>query len=742
MKQKLLIISLAALLTVPSTAQIRKPTPNDTPVTMMEKLDRGLVVIPVDEASATAKHYFASWRYLGTDDTHTTFTILKNGKPFSKATTAMTDATSAEVTGTATDRWQVVTLHDGDSIDVTPEALPWKGYYMPLKLNRPAGGNVGGKAYSYTPNDCSVGDVDGDGQYEIIVKWDPTNSKDNAQTGLTGNVYLDCYKLDGRQLWRVDLGKNIRAGAHYTQFLVYDFNGDGKAEMICKTAPGSIDGTGKYVNQAATDEDIKKQDNSADYRQLTDEGKKLGRVLRGPEYLTVFDGEDGHAIHTIYYNPNRAGGMNAVADHPAKSFWNDDYGNRADRFLAAVAYLDGPDGNPSAVMCRGYYTKSYLWAVDFDGSELKTKWLSASTGKNTLELYGPDLVHKTIINYNSHTVDTPNSYGNTAWGEGAHNLSVGDVDFDGKDEICYGDATVDDDGRIVYSTGLGHGDAQHLGDFDPDRPGLEYFMVHEEAPYGYDLRDAATGKTILYVTGSRDTGRGLIADVDSTYRGAEFTYATQTGTYDIKGNRISGNKSNFKMTMGMNFRIFWDGDPYEELLDGNRITKFSAAEGYKDFKIGNTIVGDMGHSTSCNGTKATPCLSADIFGDWREEVIWWDSSDSTTLNIFSSTEKTDYRVPTLMHDKVYRLGVARENTAYNQPPHLGYYLPDFITSFRGVPTIDGVTEYRADDDRDAKAPLYTLCGVQVGSIGLLPGLYIRNGKKIIISKDTMRSVNL
>lgn len=143
---------------------------DDTPVTMMEKLDRGLVVIPVDEASATAKHYFASWRYLGIDDTHTTFTILKNGKPFSKATTAMTDATSAEVAGEATDRWQVVTLHDGDSTDVTPETLPWKGYYMPLKLNRPAGGNLDGKDYCYTPNDCSVGDVDGDGQYEIIVK--------------------------------------------------------------------------------------------------------------------------------------------------------------------------------------------------------------------------------------------------------------------------------------------------------------------------------------------------------------------------------------------------------------------------------------------------------------------------------------------------------------------------------------------------------------------------------------------
>lgn len=731
MLRNLLLVLLASATLLPVSAQVRKPTPQDTPVSQMEKLDRGLVVIPVYSSSRTTKHYFVSWRFLGTDNANTSFTILKNGVPYNAKTTNMVRATSAEVTGKPTDEWSVETLVNGESVDVTPAVKPWDGYFKKLKLNRPASGSINGKEYSYTPNDCSVGDVDGDGQYELIVKWDPTNSKDNSNTGLTGDVYIDCYEFDGTLRWRIDLGKNIRAGAHYTQFLVYDFDGDGKAEMICKTAPGSIDGAGNFVNQAATDPEIKAQDNNADYRVLKADGKRLGHVLSGPEYLTVFNGETGAAVHTIYYNPNRAGQMNAVASHPSKQFWNDDYGNRADRFLACVAYLDGPDANPSAVMCRGYYTKAYLWAVDFDGKQLKTKWLSASVDKNKLELYGSDLKHKNTITYSKHTYETSNSYGSTSWGEGAHNISVGDVDFDGKDEICFGDATVDNDGKMLYSTGLGHGDAQHLGDFDPDRPGLEYFMVHEEKPYGYDLRDAATGEKILYKTGDRDTGRGLIADVDSTYRGAEFTYATQTGTYDIKGNWLCGNDGNYNMTMGMNFRIYWDGDPYDELLDGTNISKFSAATGYKNFTVGRSAIGSFGHSTSCNSTKATPCLSADIFGDWREEVIWWDSSDSTTLNIFSSTVATNYRVPTLMHDHIYRMGIAWQNVGYNQPPHLSYYLPDFIESFQGKATSTGITTLDADEAHSDE-PVYTISGIRVNGSRLAPGVYIRGGKKFVV----------
>lgn len=668
---------LLAAVTLPATAQVRKPAPSDTPPSMMEKLDRGLVVIPMGATAAESDRFFVSWRLLGTDDANTTFTILRNGKPAGGSTTDMGGATSATVGGSASDDWQVVTLVGGDSVGVTPAVKSWSGCYLPVHMSRPEGGVLGGRAYSYEPNDCSVGDVDGDGQYEIIVKWNPTNAHDNAHIGLTGKVYIDCYKLDGTRLWRIDLGRNIRAGAHYTQFLVYDFDGDGRAEMICKTAAGSIDGRGNYVNQAATDAAIRAQDNNADYRFLTMEGKKLGMVLDGPEYLTVFNGATGAAVHTIYYNPNRAGNMDAYGKYPPSDFWGDDYGNRSERYLAAVAYLDGVDANPSAVMCRGYYTKAYLWAVGFDGARLKTKWIHASVSRTETQVYD-SAFHKATYTYGTNTFGVPvgknGDYCYTAWGQGAHSLSVGDVDFDGKDEITYGAAAIDDDGRLLYSTGLGHGDAQHLGDFDPDRPGYEYFMVHESSPYGYEMRDAATGEKILYGTSFEDTGRGIMADVDSACRGAEFTYAAQPYAYDIRGGKIG-------RYFSMNFRVFWDGDPYEELLDGNRIMKYSARKGSTMFTLNGRPFGSYGNSVSCSGSKATPCVSADLFGDWREEVVWWDRGDAATLNIFSSTIPTGYRVPTLMHDHVYRLGVAHENVAYNQPPHLGYYLPDYIGSF-------------------------------------------------------------
>ena len=441
------------------------------------------------------------------------------------------------------------------------------------------------------------------------------------------------------------------------------------------------------MNEVATDEDIRCLDNKADYR------NGAGRVQTGPELLTVFNGKTGQAIHTIWYNPNRAFGVGRqVAEgeslkdgFPAySSVWGDkgNYGNRGERYLAGVAFLDGKDHLPSAVMCRGYYTRSYLWAVDFDGKQLKTKWLHAST--------------------------TPG----TAYAQGAHSLAVGDVDGDGCDEITYGSAAINNDGTLLYSTGLGHGDAQHLGDLDPDRPGLEYFMVHEEYPYGSDLRDAKTGE-ILYRTLDRDdTGRGLAADIDANHRGYEMWSSDKPEVRDCKGNVIveakdawkkrSGEKkkkqapqqgdwnSNEKTTFravspmpAMNFRIYWDGDLQDELLANGRaphfppyIQKWNGKEAVALPLSNGKQLFEMGHSVSCNWTKATPNLQADLFGDWREEVIYWDESDASHLNIFTTNIPTDYRVPTLMHDHIYRMGVAWQNVGYNQPPHLGYYLPD------------------------------------------------------------------
>lgn len=644
-----------------------------TPVSQMEKLDRGLVALPAQDQGI-----FLSWRLLGTDSKDVCFDIERDGKIIAHQV-KLTNYTDRK--GSSANTYRIITYQNEPRMDAPAEreiskaVKLWNDLYRSLPINRPAGGvTPDGKSYEYTPNDCSVGDVDGDGEYEIILKWDPTNAHDNSHDGYTGEVIFDCYKLDGTQLWRINLGKNIRAGAHYTQFLVYDFDGDGKAEMICKTSTGSVDAKGKFVSDAATDAGIRELDNAADYR------NSRGRIMAGPELLTVFNGETGKAMHTIWYQPNRAFGTGRQVEEgehlesgfPAySSVWGDknNYGNRGERYLAGVAFLKGADKHPSAVMCRGYYTRSYLWAVDFDGKELKTKWLHASITPNDWKVTDAD----------GKVLKEAHGCKNTAYAQGAHSLAVGDVDGDGCDEITYGSAAINHDGTLLYSTGLGHGDAQHLADLDPDRPGLEYYMVHEEYPYGSDLRDARTGEILFRTLDKDDTGRGVAADIDVQHRGYELWCSDAPVVRDIKGKSISATT---KMP-AMNFRIYWDGDLQDELLANGRpphfppyLQKWNGSEAVALPLSNGKQLYEMGNSVSCNWSKATPNLQADLFGDWREEVIYWDESDASHLNIFTTNIPTEYRVPTLMHDHIYRMGVAWQNVGYNQPPHLGYYLPD------------------------------------------------------------------
>ena len=644
----------------------------------IETLGRGVVAVPAADGAGM----FVSWRLLGTDDDLTTFDLMRDGTRVASNLDAKTNY--VDKGGTSSSTYQVVTKHCGVAIDTTEAVAAWDKQYLRLALNKPADGiNSVDETYSYTPNDCSVADVDGDGEYEIVLKWDPTNSKDSSLDGFTGNVLLDCYELDGTQLWRIDLGRNVRAGAHYTQFLVYDFDGDGKAELICRTAPGSIDSEGSYVTGVATDDEIKNTDNTAYYAKLS--GSHSGHITKGPEFLTVFNGETGRAIHTVWYNPNHAGGMNGPGDHPSGSdFWGDNYGGRSERFLACVAYLDGPDKNPSAVMCRGYYTRAYLWAVDFDGKELSTKWMHESENKIRYHVYAADGSKKS--KYNMKNTSGVSGGSSTAFGNGNHNLSVGDVDGDGCDEIIYGASAIDNDGYLLYATGYGHGDAMHLSDLMPDRPGLEVFTVHEEeeANYGWDLHDAATGEIILSATGEKDNGRGLAADVSAAERGFEFWSSNDRHLR----NATTGEYLESTKSVSVNFRIYWDGDLQDELYDDKKIDKWNGN--------GTTrliTLYDYDHSQDCNTTKHTPNLQADLIGDWREEVILWDESDAAHLNIFTTNIPSDYRVTTPMHDHIYRLGIAWQNVAYNQPPHLGYYLPDsFGTRYAKI--TDGDFEQR------------------------------------------------
>ncbi|WP_077736975.1 rhamnogalacturonan lyase [Bacillus sonorensis] len=565
----------------------------------MESLKRGLVAVK------TGSGVFLSWRLLGTEPSSVSFNVYRNGRKLNNS--PITSSTNyQDAGGNANDSYAVRAVLNGKEQAPSETVGVWGENHKAVPLEKPAGGKTpDGQSYSYSANDASVGDLDGDGEYEIILKWDPSNSKDNSQDGYTGEVLIDAYKLDGTRIWRIGLGKNIRAGAHYTQFLVYDFDGDGKAEIAMKTADGTTDGKGKVIGNR-----------SADYR------NSQGRILEGPEYLTIFKGDTGSELQTINYEPARGN----VAD------WGDSYGNRVDRFLAGVAYLDGK--RPSLVMARGYYTRTVLVAYNFRDGKLTKLWTFDSKAPGN-ERYA---------------------------GQGNHSLSVADADGDGKDEILYGAMAVDHAGKGLYSTGWGHGDAMHAGDLDPARAGLEVFQVHENSssPYGLSFRDAATGQLIWGVHAGKDVGRGMAADIDPRYEGAEAW--ANGGLYTAKGEKIGST-----LPSSTNFGIWWDGDLQRELLDSNRIDKWD----YQHAKTINLLT--AAGASANNGTKATPTLQADILGDWREEVIW-RTDDSSALHIYTTTDMTNHRIYTLMHDAVYRLGIAWQNVGYNQPPHTGFYL--------------------------------------------------------------------
>ena len=630
-----------------------------------ETLVRNVVAVP---QSASGSNYLVTWRMLDTDDDYTTFDVMKNGQVLK---TDINNSTNyLDKTGSKTAQYQIITKKRGVPVDTTEAIMPWQGVYTTLTLDRPADVTFHDKTNNYSPNDCSVADVDGDGVLELLVKWEPSYPADNSQGGFTGPTFFDCYKivasngtLTAQKLWRIDMGHNIRSGPHYVPFLFYDFDGDGHAELIVKTGPGTIDGTGKYVSEAADEEVIRKVDNTKEYL------NGGGQVMYGPEFLTVFSGLDGHAIHTVYYNPNR-GCFVGGAPEGRTDIWGDDYGNRSERYNAAVAHLDAQHPtHASAIMCRGYYTRSYLWAVDFDGQKLSTRWRHASlSSKTVMKTDGQN--DKDVRAYTKATYAGAVHF--TAYGQGNHNLSVADVDGDGMDEIIYGSAAIDHDGNLLWSTGLSHGDAIHVADLMPDRPGLEVFQIHEDPPYGMHICDGATGELLIHMTGDGDTARGIAADVDPK-RGYEFWYFGDGNMYNAPTGAIVGD------AWSENFRLYWDGDIYDELLNGvggGHSQPYLEKAGKGRIAVDGKQLFEYNYSVTCNGTKTTPCLSADILGDWREEMIFFNNEDKKTLNIFSTSHETAARVPCLMYDHVYRMGIVWQNSGYNQPPHLGYYLPD------------------------------------------------------------------
>ena len=586
-----------------------------------EKLSRGLIGIPTEEGM-----YF-SWRMTLEDAAGLQFDLYRSsgGGAEVKLNKEPIDRTSdfldRTVDYTVDNRWTLKAT--------TGEVATWtrlkgekRNPYLSIPVCKPEDGEIAGESFTYTANDCSVGDLDGDGEYEIILKWSPSNSKRPPQRGFTGNTYLDAYKMDGRRLWRIDLGPNVRSGAATTNFLVFDFDGDGCAEICCKTGDGTVDGLGHRIGDA-----------QADWRTWDKKSPTYGKIVNGPEYLTVFEGRTGKELDSKEYIPTRypLDGWGGVGGNCG----NDNTGGRSDRFTAGVAFLDGK--TPSPIMVRGWYGRTVVAAWTFTNGALKHTWTfdSATPG---WEAYS---------------------------GMGNHSVTVADFDGDGCDEICVGAMTVDHDGKGLFTTGLRHGDALHAGRFIPSRQGMQVFGVHENEGDNEIVKrtpavamfDGATGEIIWQDGLGQDAGRGVAADIDPRYDGAECWCNIGGLRRGDTGEIISNRKPD-----SCNFTIYWDADPLAELLDHVSISKWNWNAESTDLLLKAEGV------VSNNGTKGNPCLSGDILGDWREEVIW-PSEDQTELRIYSTTIPAVDRRATWMNDRQYRLAIAWQNVAYNQPPH-------------------------------------------------------------------------
>lgn len=653
MLKKIISCFLVLIISTNAPALIFADTVSDSEVIrpkQMEYLTRGAIGAVIDG------NVYLSWRLLGTEPMDTKFNIYCNGE---KIVTNLDNTNYTHISGNKNNKYQISAIINGEEtaksdyvniLQGTKDADLSKGEfdsvpyaYFDIPIEPPADGddytyknnNMSNPVFSEPrlalggANDASVGDVDGDGEYEIILKWYPSNAHDNSEDGKTGNTYIDAYEMDGTKLWRIDLGKNIRSGSHYTQYIVYDFDCDGKAEIAMKTAPGSIDGKGKYVTDAGNTDAIKNTDNTISYV------NSRGRILEGPEYLTIFNGKTGQAMQTIDYYPER-GDINEWGK-------KNDNGNRVDRFLAGVAYLDGV--HPSLIMCRGYYGRSVVVAYDWNGDNLIKKWV----------------------------LDSGTDSKNDFYGQGNHSLSVADLDNDGFDEIIYGSAAVDHDGKLLHSTKWGHGDALHVSDFNNDGK-QEIFSVLEEKPnWGAAYRDGKTGEAFWHNIAKGDTGRGIMVNAGKNHNPLVFTSFTdindnKTYFFDVSGKALP----TLKKIEKAGFAVYWDGDLYRELSDGLIISKVK--DDYGMIKIWDAGINNNVEPN--NSTKNDICLQADLFGDWREELIL-RHADNSALRVFISLAPTDYKLTTLMHDSQYRCAIAWQNVGYNQPPHPSYYIgPD------------------------------------------------------------------
>ena len=627
------------------TFSLRFTVSNRPPKGQPVALKRGLMALHLSNGN------LVSWRSRKSDTRNYKFKLYRGtataqASVLNSGNFIMGKTNFLDTSGTAANYYRLEVYDDqGNIVETDVSTKTWDNQTKYITLQGGAPTDPTSAKATYTPNDASYCDMDGDGEYEIILKWAPSNEKDAASSGTTSPAFYSCYKLDGTRLWMLHTGHNMFNSAHTTPFVAWDLDGDGFGEFMVKTAPGAVDGEGNYI--LLGDDDPKANLKSG-----------RGKQDHGSEYITVFDGMTGSELQTIPYHT-------AYGD-VTTSFWGDSQQNRSERYLAGIAWLSGEDENPSAIFARGYYSGCRIGAYDWDGANLTLRWLHSGTGANS-----------GTVTYADGTVK---NLSKSVYGEGAHSFAVGDVTGDGKQEITYGSGALNADGTTLYRTGLGHGDATHLGDFIPSRPGQEFFMAHEKGKFGIDLRDARTGEILVRREAGSDTGRGLMAHFNPEAEDAYFmnsadSYKDDSNkfhyyVYDSKGNQLT--TVDFGSSgAGINNRIFWNGNLADDYYDKSYLAVFNPSTmSFERQQVNGTW---YTAGTLNNDSKNNPCVLGDLLGDWREEIVNWSQSGNDFQLVINATNyETPYIFPHLMDDYAYRAQVIAENSVYNQPPHVSY----------------------------------------------------------------------
>lgn len=584
-----------------------------------DKLDRGLVAVK------TTKGVYCSWRIQADEYYDVKYNLYRDGTRVNAEPLDVSNFTDAS--GSESSQYTVKAVLNGVEQQASKAATVFKSNYKEIKIKHDASLKA-----TYEPNDACCADVDGDGEVEILMKF---NNKEEGEqlypkngptiNGVATKEYsmLACLKQDGTVLWWVNCGPNMGDFQNNEQNIVgYDWDMDGKAEVVMRLEEGSTvhmaDGTTYTIGANG-----KNGSSWTNYREPKASGSVEWFTHYGKEFLWYCEGATGKPYQCIEFPLKRL----EDGETDLKAAWGDGYGHRSSKYFFGAPYLDGK--HPSIFLGRGIYTRHKFIAYDVDPKthDLKVRWKW-----------------------------TNNQPGSPWYGQGYHNYIVADVDWDGRDEIVWGSMVIDDNGMGLSTTGLGHGDAQHIGDFNPYIHGQEMFACNEDNPSN-NYRDATTSKIYYRKTDTNDDGRCLAGNFYNDFPGAVGHSAHDTPISTVTNEHVSTNTNG----LSMNFRIYWDGDLLEECFNNTEVTKPGVG----------TIATFLG-AYSNNGTKATPCYQGDIFGDWREEVI--ERTADNNIRIYTTNEPTKWRNYSLWYDHQYRNGMVWQPCGYNQPPHVSYFL--------------------------------------------------------------------